>query len=205
MEQPSDFDALRLDLKGLGRVYVATWPYIFPQIWHFLALLVLNLALLGFGTAVAFLGFDVLMDSVGRTEPLSGAQAAVMWLPDADYVDVGSLSESARFEVLFRFLIVSAVIIATTTSAFTLLAMYKVWILQRVNQDLRVAMVRNAEDLSLRFHSRTSAGDGIYRVFQDSAMVTAVVDHVVVQPIIATWMIALHWPSPACSVPTSPC
>ena len=192
MQQPSDFDALRLDLKGLGRVYVATWPYIFAQIWHFLALLVLNLALLGFGTAVAFLGFDVLLDSVGRAEPLSGAQAAVMWLPDADYVEVETLSDSARFEVLFRFLIVSAVIIVTTTSAFTLLAMYKVWILQRVNQDLRVAMVRNAEDLSLRFHSRTSAGDGIYRVFQDSAMVTAVVDHVVVQPIIAISMIAVQ-------------
>ena len=192
MEPPSDFDALRLDLKGLGRVYVATWPYIFAQIRHFVALLVANLALLGFGTVVAFLGFDVLLDSVGRAAPLSGAQAAVMLLPDADYVDVESLPESARFEVLFRFLIVSAVIIVTTTSAFTLLAMYKVWILQRVNQDLRVAMVRNAEDLSLRFHSRTSAGDGIYRVFQDSAMVTAVVDHVVVQPIIAISMIAVQ-------------
>ena len=192
MEQPSDFDALRLDLKGLGRVYVATWPYIFAQIRHFLALLILNLALLGFGTAVAFLGFDVLMDSVGRAEPLSGAQAAVMFLPDADYVDVEALTESARFGVLFRFLVVSAVIIVTTTSAFTLLAMYKVWILQRVNQDLRVAMVKNAENLSLRFHSRTSAGDGIYRVFQDSAMVTAVVDHVVVQPIIAISMMALQ-------------
>ena len=192
MQQPSDFDALRLDLKGLGRVYVATWPYIFAQIWHFIALLVLNLALLGFGTAVAFLGFDVLLDSVGRAEPLSGAQAAVMWLPDADYVEVETLSDSARFEVLFRFLIVSAVIIVTTTSAFTLVTMYKVWILQRVNQDLRVAMVRNAEDLSLRFHSRTSAGDGIYRVFQDSAMVTAVVDHVVVQPIIAISTIAVQ-------------
>ena len=192
MEQPSDFDALRLDFRGLGRVYVATWPYIVPQIWHFLALLAMHLALLGFGTAVAFLGFDVLLDSVGRAEPLSGAQAAVMLLPDADYVDVESLSDSARFEVLFRFLIVSAVIIVTTTSASTLVAMYKVWILQRVNQDLRVAMVRNAEDLSLRFHSRTSAGDGIYRVFQDSAMVTAVVDHVVVQPIISISMIALQ-------------
>ena len=192
MEPPSDFDALRLDLKGLGRVYVATWPYIFAQIRHFVALLVANLALLGFGTVVAFLGFDVLLDSVGRAAPLSGAQAAVMLLPDADYVDVESLGDSARFEVLFRFLIVSAVIIVTTTSAFTLLAMYKVWILQRVNQDLRVAMVRNAEDLSLRFHSRTSAGDGIYRVFQDSAMVTAVVDHVVVQPIIAISMIAVQ-------------
>ena len=188
----AEFDALRLDFKGLGRIYVATWPYLFAQIGHFLALLALNLALLGFGTAVGFLGFDILLDSVGRAEPLSAMQAAVMLLPETGYVGVEALSESARLEVLFRFLIVSAVIIVTTTSAFTLLAMYKVWILQRVNQDLRVTMVRNAEDLSLRFHSRTSAGDGIYRVFQDSAMVTAVVDHVIVQPIIAIAMMALQ-------------
>lgn len=190
-ELPDEFDG-RLDLKGLGRIYVATWPYIFAQLGHFLALLALNLLLLAFGTAVGFLGFDVLMDSVGRAEPLSGMQARVMLLPDAGYVGVAALSEAARLEVLFRFLIVSAAIIITTTSAFTLLAMYKVWILQRVNQALRVAMVRNAEDLSLKFHSRTPAGDAIYRVFQDSAMVTAVVDHVVVQPIIAIAMMALQ-------------
>ena len=184
--------APRLDFKGLGRIYVATWPYLFGQIGHFLALLALNLALLGFGTAVGFLGFDVLMDSVGRAEPLSDVQAAIMLLPATGYVGVEALTEAARLEVLFRFLVVSAVIIVTTTSAFTLLAMYKVWILQRVNQDLRVTMVRNAEELSLRFHSQTSAGDGIYRVFQDSAMVTAVVDHVVVQPIIAIAMMALQ-------------
>ena len=188
----AEVDALRLDFKGLGRIYVATWPYLYAQIGHFLALLALNLLLLGFGTAVGFLSFDVLMDSVGRAEPLSAMQAGVMLLPEAGYVGVEALSEAARLEVLFRFLIVSAVIIVTTTSAFTLLTMYKVWILQRVNQDLRVTMVRNAEDLSLRFHSRTSAGDGIYRVFQDSAMVTAVVDHVVVQPIIAISMMALQ-------------
>ena len=182
----------RMGFKSLGRIYIATWPYVLPQIAHFLALLGLNLALLGFGTAVGFLGFDVLMDSVGRAEPLSEMQATVMLLPTIGYVGVEALTEAARLEVLFRFLVVSAVIIVATTSAFTLLAMYKVWILQRVNQDLRTTMVLSAEELSLRFHSRTSAGDGIYRVFQDSAMVTAVVDHVVVQPIIAIAMMSLQ-------------
>ena len=180
-----ELDALRLDFKGLGRIYLATWPYIFAEFRHFLALLALNLGLVGLGTAVGFLGFDILWDSVGRGEPLSEAQAAVMLLPSTGYVAIPALTEAARLEVLFRFLIISAAVVVATTSAFTLISMYKVWILQRVNQRLRVAMVRNAEELSLRFHARASAGDGIYRVFQDSAMVTAVVDNVVVQPIIA--------------------
>lgn len=148
--------------------------------------------MIGFATAVGFLSVDILWDSVGNEEPLSHAQASVMFLPAADFVDVVSLSESARQEILFRFLIVSAVIIVLTTSVFTLIAMYKTWILQRVNQALRVDMVRNAEELSLRFHSTTAAGDGIYRVFQDSAMVTAVVDNIVVQPIIAVMTLFLQ-------------
>ena len=182
---PDEFEALRLDLKGLGRIYLSTWPYIYAQLRHFLALLALNLGMIGFATAFGFMSFDILWDSVGSREPLSQAQAAVMFVPEADFVAVATLTESARMEILFRFLIVSAVIIILTTSAFTLISVYKTWILQRVNQALRVDMVRNAEELSLRFHATTSAGDGIYRVFQDSAMVTAVVDNVVVQPIIA--------------------
>ena len=189
---PDEFEALRLDLKGLGRIYLSTWPYILAQLRHFLALLALNLGMIGFATAVGFMSFDILWDSVGSSEPLSRAQATVMFLPDSVYVDVESLSENERFEILFRFLIVSAIIIVLTTSSFTLISIYKTWILQRVNQALRVDMVRNAEELSLRFHATASAGDGIYRVFQDSAMVTAVVDNVVVQPIIALLTLALQ-------------
>ncbi|MCY4094001.1 MAG: ABC transporter ATP-binding protein [Gammaproteobacteria bacterium] len=189
---PDEFEALRLNLRGLGRIYLSTWPYILPQLRHFLALLALNLGMIGFATAVGFMSFDILWDSVGSREPLSQAQAAVMFLPVADYVLVASLTDNARMEILFRFLVVAGGIIIMTTSAFTLISVYKTWILQRVNQALRVDMVRNAEELSLRFHATTSAGDGIYRVFQDSAMVTAVVDNVVVQPIIAIMTLMLQ-------------
>ncbi|MYD43209.1 MAG: ABC transporter ATP-binding protein [Gammaproteobacteria bacterium] len=188
----AEFEALRLDFKGLARVYLSTWPYIYEQLRHFLALLFLNLALVGFGTAIGFLSFDILWDSVGQREPLSGMQAFVLQLPPAAYVDAAALSDAAAFEILFRFLIVSAVIIILTTTMVTGIAMYKVWILQRVNQELRVALVQNAEELSLRFHTKMTAGDGIYRVFQDSAMVTAVVDNIVVQPIISIAVLVMQ-------------
>ena len=189
---PDEFEALRLNLKGLGRIYLATWPYIYAQLRHFIALLSSNVAMIGFATAVGFFGFDILWDSVGSSQPLSWAQASVMFLPEADFVNVTILDEVKRLEILFRFLIVSAVIIVFTSTAFTVINMYKTWVLQQVNQSLRVEMVRNAEELSLRFHAATPAGDGIYRVFQDSAMVTAVVDHIVVQPIIAILTLILQ-------------
>ena len=175
---------LRLNASGLVRIYLSTWPYIFAELKHFIALLGMTLAMISFGTAVAFLGFDVLWDSVGQGARLSSAQASIMLLPEPGYVDTDKLTKAARQTVLTRFLILTAVIVVVTTTVAIVIQMYKAWILQRVNQRLRTRMVANAEELSLRFHSKSSAGDAIYRVFQDSAMVTAVVDNVVVVPVI---------------------
>ena len=186
------FEAMHMDLAGVARIFLSTWPFIRAELKHFAALLALTLGMIGFGTAVAFLGFDVLWDSVGGAEPLSATQASVMWLPPSGYVDVEQLAEDARITVLARFLILTIVIVVATTSARIAIAMYKLWILQRVNQNLRATMVANAEELSLRFHSGSAAGDAIYRVFQDSAMVTAVVDNAVVVPVIGFSTLAVQ-------------
>ena len=56
------------------------------------------------------------------------------------------------------------------------LAYYQIWILQRVNQVLRVDLLERIQSLSLRFHAETRVGDAIYRLYQDSAMVTQLID-----------------------------
>lgn len=53
---------------------------------------------------------------------------------------------------------------------------YKIWILQRINQDLRTALVERWHTLSLRYHSDHRTGDSIFRIYQDSAQVTSVID-----------------------------
>ena len=62
---------------------------------------------------------------------------------------------------------------------------YRTWILQRVNQFLRVTMVERAEHLSLRYHSHARTGDAIYRLYQDSAMITSVIERILLEPVIA--------------------
>ena len=52
---------------------------------------------------------------------------------------------------------------------------YNVWIMQRINQDLRVALVERWHTLSINYHSDHRTGDSIYRIYQDSAQVTAVI------------------------------
>ena len=53
---------------------------------------------------------------------------------------------------------------------------YNIWILQRINQDLRTALVERWHMLSLSYHSDHRTGDSIFRIYQDSAQVTAVID-----------------------------
>ncbi|MDE0225800.1 MAG: ABC transporter ATP-binding protein [Gammaproteobacteria bacterium] len=62
---------------------------------------------------------------------------------------------------------------------------YRTWILQRVNQYLRVTMMERAEHLSLRYHSHARTGDAIYRIYQDSAMITSVIERAVLEPVVA--------------------
>lgn len=56
---------------------------------------------------------------------------------------------------------------------------YHVWIMQRINQDLRLALVERWHQLSMRYHSDHRTGDSIYRIYQDSAQVTAVIGQIV--------------------------
>lgn len=62
---------------------------------------------------------------------------------------------------------------------------YQVWILQRVNQKLRVDLLSHLQSLSLRFHADNSVGDAVYRLNQDSAMVTQLIQVLVLVPFTA--------------------
>ena len=110
-------DDITLNLSGLARIYLATWPFLRPELAHFAGLLAGTLALIGFGTAVGFLGFDILWDAVGSASPLSSAQASVLMLPKVSFVDVASLSTADRFTLLNHFLVLTAFIVVTSTTA----------------------------------------------------------------------------------------
>ncbi|MEM7363077.1 MAG: ABC transporter ATP-binding protein, partial [Pseudomonadota bacterium] len=58
---------------------------------------------------------------------------------------------------------------------------------QMINQNLRVAMISRAEYLSLRFHSQSRVGDAIFRVYQDSATITSLIQEAIVSPITAIY------------------
>ena len=118
--------------------------YIQPELKHF----ALYALLIGVGMllelATFLFGFDLLSNKVFLAEPLSPEQASLLGLPSGQYVDVAALGTEAR-EVLRNVFL--GFMVATIVIGFVLgasLPYYLTWILQRVNQHLRLAMMDRA-------------------------------------------------------------
>ena len=158
--------------------------YLLPQLRHFVIFLALTLFVLVMNTGAAMFSADLLTNKVFLAEPLNSFQATLLGLSHATFVDVNSLSEAARFHLRSIFLVLLATLVVSHFLLGQGLRYYQTWILQRVNQHLRVAMMNNAIHLSLRYHHAHQVGDAIYRVYQDSAMVVSVLQTGLIQPLI---------------------
>ena len=126
---------------------------------------------------------DLLLTRVLLGEPLTELQARLVALDPALTVTVDGLSQEVRRSVARRGLLLAAAVAIPIVPVLLGLAYYYVWILQRVNQLLRVALLDRLQALSLRFHSDTRVGDAIYRVYQDSAMATQLIQVLILTPL----------------------
>ena len=138
----------------------------------------------GFGAlAIAFLPiglflFDLIWTRALEGEPLTPLVAAWLRLP----VEAAPSPEHRR-AILARAVALGALALVVLTPLALALYYYQVWILQRVNQLLRVRLVERLQQLSLRFHARQRIGDALYRTAQDSAMATQLVELLVLLPL----------------------
>jgi ABC-type multidrug transport system fused ATPase/permease subunit len=133
------------------------------------------LALLFFPVG-AFL-FDLVWTRALEGAPLTPLAAELLRLP------VESVpSAEQRRAILLRAVGIGGVGIVAIAPAVLALYYYQVWILQRVNQLLRVRLVERLQQLSLRFHARQRIGDAMYRALQDSAMATQLVELLLLVP-----------------------
>ncbi len=144
-----------------------------------LALLLLGwsaLALVVAGLVIAFIG--LWWNSVLGDAAPSAWQAALLGLaPGSEPLDASARRAVARALAWRGALLAPAVTAATFGLYYA-----QIWVLQRINQDLRLLLVDRLQALSLRFHADTRVGDALYRTYQDSAMVTRVIDVVFLAP-----------------------
>jgi ABC-type multidrug transport system fused ATPase/permease subunit len=137
--------------------------------------------LLGLPLGLVFI--DVLWTRILEGQPLTVQEAWFFGFERAEVVDVPTLSEEMRRAVRTRWVLSAAPIVVFFAGLALCFGYYQIWIMQRVNQILRVDLLERFQNLSLRFHAETRVGDAIYRLYQDSAMVTQLIEVLFLQPL----------------------
>ena len=122
---------------------------------------------------------DILYTTLLQGEPLTKSLAWMLRLDIPTYAGIQFLTTDQREEVLWLYIILMLVLFFVMLPFRAFLPYFSIWITQRINQDLRLALIERWHRLSMRYHNDARVGDNIYRIYQDSAMVTSIVQRVV--------------------------
>jgi ATP-binding cassette subfamily B protein len=172
-----------LRFRRILALLVRCLPWLSRVKGHLALLLACWFALAAVTLSLVFLFVVVLWNSMLGDLPLSALQAQFFAQDPATSVEVQSLSEGARRALAGRWTLQVAVFAPLVAAAILGLVYYQIWILQRINHFMRLEMVDRLQTLSLRFHADSRVGDAIYRTYQDSAMVTQLIDVLVLAPL----------------------
>ncbi len=143
------------------------------------------------GMALVLLPIGLLMLDIFWTRVLQGAaltplEARLLQLEPALFTAEGLLDADQRRQVVERVVLVGGLLGGVVVPLLLGLFYYRMWILQRVNQVLRIEILDRLQSLSLRFHADSRVGDAIYRLYQDSAMVTQLIEVLFLAPLFYT-------------------
>ena len=122
---------------------------------------------------------DMINISILQNQPLSPKFAELIGLPQVGSDVATELSKELRYEVQWKYFLI-AISLAVIQLPFNLLhPWYRMWILQRINQNLRLGLQERWLKLSLQYHSDHRVGDSIFRIYQDSSQVTGVIERLI--------------------------
>ncbi len=146
---------------------------------HLVYFYAINFLQRGIAIVVGLILADLLNQSLLQAEPLAPGLAALLGFPELAAGSIEQLTDDQRRELTWSYVYVALGSYLLQMPLSVINPYYNMWIMQRINQDLRVALVSRWHQLSLSYHSDHRTGDSIFRIYQDSAMVTAVVGHII--------------------------
>ena len=183
----SNDDTRPVTLSEVWSYLKRCWPFYRPQTKHLLAFISLTIfsGVLVLGSMILL--EDLVYNKLLQGEKLQSLQASILFLNDS-FVSSGGENEELlslfeRDTLRNRMIIGGAIWVIVVYGSIVFGTYYMIWIFQRVNQQLRVEMLSKAEHLSLRYHSSSRTGDLIYRVYQDSATITNILQYLVLTPL----------------------
>ncbi len=176
-----------LDLRGIARLLRRVFPFLRGLRRHLAVLTLGSIALLLLGLGSFMVLAPALWNGVLQGKSFSPVAAHLLSLDPAAVAGSadGLLPAELRRAAGARLTWILGGFIVGMAVGIMALIYYSVWILQRLNQSLRMQLVDRLQALSLRFHDQTRVGDTIYRTYQDSAMVTQVVQAFLLTPAFA--------------------
>ena len=172
-----------LDFGVVMQIFARTFPLLVSVKWHLAFFASATGALTLGGVSLLFPFFDALWNGTLAGEAISPWTATLLQLDPGTVVGVESLGPETRAAIRTRWFWGLFLAFAAGFPLVAGLVYYQVWILQRINQVLRLRLLDRFQTLSLRFHADSRVGDSIYRVYQDSAMVTNVIAMLLLRPI----------------------
>jgi ATP-binding cassette, subfamily B, bacterial len=122
---------------------------------------------------------DLLYQNLLQGAPLAPGLADLLGLPGWSQNAISELTNEQRHDLKWIYATIALVVAGVQIVLGIISGYYNIWIMQRINQDLRLALVERWHQLSLSYHSDHRTGDSIFRIYQDSAMVTAVIGHLI--------------------------
>jgi ABC-type multidrug transport system fused ATPase/permease subunit len=172
----------RLRFRLVLRILRRALPLLTRE-WRHLAAFLTAMALLVATLVIpTILLIDVFWTRVLQGEPLTQVEARFLQLDPEIFTLAESYGSPERKIALSRVVWFGLGITIPLIPIFLGLAYYQIWILQRINQNLRLQLLDRFQTLSLRFHADSRVGDTIYRMYQDSAMVTQLIDVLFLTP-----------------------
>lgn len=172
-----------LDFARVVQIFLRTWPFIKPLTRHLVFLVVCSALVFLFTTTFGFIVTGLINNGIIGGKPLGLLHAGIYGLDPAVFVEVEELSADARRQLPSLAVWTFVPMVVVVIIAGMLLFQYSIWIFQSINQGMRVRLVEQLQMQSLAFHSQAQTGDAIFRVYQDSAMVTSIIRSIFLDPI----------------------
>ena len=181
-EQMRQIEPEKIHFTDVIGIFIRGWVYIQPMFAHTVTYLCAAVFQLLWDVFWAATIFALIYNNVLLDNPVAILPATILFLDPAVYVNVEALTDKERFDLVP--MVVMLAVVSGTLGACIDNAnnYYRVWIMQNINQNLRLHVMSQLNHLSLKFHAESKAGDAIYRLFQDSAMVTQVIQALVIDP-----------------------
>lgn len=118
---------------------------------------------------------DLLNQNILQNEPIAPGLASLIGVPEWAQGSIDELTLEQRHDLTWVYVALALGARLLQIPLRIITPYYNMWIMQRINQDLRLSLLERWYNRPLNDHSDHRTGDSIFRIYQDSAQVMAVV------------------------------